>query len=156
MKKPHRYEKTKIPVKIPPKADNIVNFVLEDFESSVGFLDQMLGQVIIKALLEVGSQKLLFPLLSPKETALKHFSLFLKAHNLKNTVFEKEKYSKKLWEFKQICSIQGELYEEGVRKENNELKDWEIGSYFAKGEKYEEFLAELSKNIDSYIDKLIR
>ena len=156
MKKPHRYEKTKIPVKIPPKADNIVNFVLEDFESSVGFLDQMLGQVIIKALLEVGSQKLLFPLLSPKETALKHFSLFLKAHNSKNTVFEKEKYSKKLWEFKQICSIQGELYEEGVRKENNELKDWEIGSYFAKGEKYEEFLAELSKNIDSYIDKLIR
>lgn len=156
LKRPQKYEKTKLPVKIPPKADNMVNFVLEEFESSVGFLDQMLGQVIIKALLEVGTQKLLFPLLTPKQTALKHFSLFLKAHNPTNSGYQKEKYSKKLWEFKQHCNLQRDIYEAGVRKENNELKDWEIENYYARGEEYDEFINEISKNIDSFIDKLIR
>ena len=156
MKKPQKYEKTKLPVKIPPKADNMVNFVLEEFESSVGFLDQMLGQVIIKGLLEVGTQKLMFPLLTPKQTALKHFSLFLKAHNPANTAFQKEKYSKKLWEFKKYCNLQGELYEDGVRKENNELKNWEIENYYTKSEKYEEFIKNITKNIDSFIDQLFR
>ena len=156
MHKPQKYEKTKLPVKIPQKADNMVNFVLEEFESSVGFLDQMLGQVIIKALLEVGTQKLMFPMLTPKKTALKHFSLFLKAHNPSNSAFQKEKYSKKLWEFKQHCYLQGELYEAGVRKESNELKDWEIENYYSRGEEYDHFIKEISQNMDSFLDKLFR
>jgi adenylate kinase family enzyme/YHS domain-containing protein len=156
MKKPHRYEKTKLPVKLPPKADNMVNFVLDDFETSIGFLDQMLGQVIIKALLDVGTLKLIFPLLSPRETALKHFSLFLKAHNPNNTPYQTQKYSKKLLEFKKHCSVIGELYEEGVRKENNELKDWEIENYYNKSEKYHEFISSISPELDIFIDKLFR
>ena len=156
MKRPQKYEKTKLPVKIPPKPDNLVNFILEEFETSVGFLDQMLGQVIIKALLEVGTQKLMFPSLSVKETALKHFALFLKAWNPANTGYQKEKYSKKLWDFKQKCLVQRELYEDGVRKENNELKRWQIENYFEKGEQYSEFIQELNKNVNGYIDKYFR
>ena len=156
MKRPQKYEKTKLPVKIPPKPDNFVNFVLEEFETSVGFLDQMLGQVIIKALLEVGTQKLMYPSLSIKETALKHFSLFLKANNPANTKFQNEKYSKKLWEFKQKCRIQREIYEDGVRKENNELRMWEVENYLKKGEDYDKFVAELKKNVDGYVEKYFR
>lgn len=156
MKQPQKYDKTKLPAKIPPKPDNLVNFILEEFETSVGFLDQMLGQIIIKALLEVGTQKLMFPSLKVKETALKHFALFLKAHNPANTMYQKDKYSKKLWDFKQKCQIQREIYEDGVRKENNELKKWEIENYFTKGEEYDDFISELKKNVNGYIDKFFR
>lgn len=153
MRKPSRYEKTKLPVKIPPKADSMVNFVLEEFESSVGFLDQMLGQVIIRALLEVGTLKLKFPNLTTKESALKHFCLFIKANNPNNSGYQKDKFLKKLWDFKQQCYMQQELYEEGVRKESGELRTWEVENYLEKGERYDEFIRELCKNVDGYIDK---
>jgi adenylate/nucleoside-diphosphate kinase len=156
MKRPQKYEKTKLPVKIPPKPDNFVNFVLEEFETSVGFLDQMLGQVIIKALLEVGTQKLMYPKLCIKETALKHFALFLKANNPSNSKFQKEKYSKKLWEFKQKCWVQREIYEDGVRMEASELRMWEVENYFKKGEEYDQFVEDLRKNIDGFIEKYFR
>jgi len=91
-----------------------------------------------------------------KETALKHFALFLKARNPANTGYQKDKYSKKLWDFKQKCLVQRELYEDGVRKENDELKRWQIENYFEKGEEYEEFIQELSKNVNGYIDKYFR
>ena len=53
----------------------------------MGLLEKVLGEVVIKAMLEVGSEKLVYPLLTPKQTALKHFALYLKANNPKNTPY---------------------------------------------------------------------
>ncbi|CAG9329088.1 unnamed protein product [Blepharisma stoltei] len=156
MRKPQKYEKTNLPVKIPPKPGNVPLSMLGEFENSIGYIEQSLGQVVIKALLEVGSQKLVYPLLSVKESALKHFGLYLKAHNPKNSRYQNKKYAERMKEFREHCTIMQELYEEGVRKENGELKDWEIKNNYTKGDNFSKMLDQYQKDKNSYLAHFIR
>lgn len=156
MKKPQRFEFTALPVKVPPKPVNIPLGLLGEFENSIGYLEQSLGQVVIKGLLEVGSQKLVYPLLSVKESALKHFGLYLKAHNPKNSQYQNKKYLKRMKEFKEHCTIMQGLYEEGLRKENGQLKGWEIKNNYSKGENFSQMLADFMKDKNAYLQHFIR
>jgi adenylate/nucleoside-diphosphate kinase len=107
---PHRYFKTQLPVKLPPKQSPIGLFSLSKKVESVTFLEQALGNVVTKGLREVGESRLKYPTLSIKETSLKLFALFLKCENPANTDYMRDKYRQKCKDFLDICTISEELF----------------------------------------------
>jgi hypothetical protein len=98
-----------LPVKMPPKQDEVGLFLLSKQDKSITFLEQALGSVVTKGLREVGETRLKYPNLSIKETSLKLFAIFLKAENPANTEYMKKKYMQKMQDFLEICTICEEL-----------------------------------------------
>jgi adenylate/nucleoside-diphosphate kinase len=156
LRRPWDYEHTKLPVKMPPKPVQVSLEMLSDFENSVGYLEQALGQVVIKALLEVGTERLAYPTLSPRETALKHFSVLLKCLNHKNSPYLKKKYRKRLGLFKDECSIESFLHSEGLKKQQGLLARWQNDEYLSTSENYAKLLKTLKKASADYYNKFIR
>jgi adenylate/nucleoside-diphosphate kinase len=108
---PHRYFKTQLPVKMPPKKESVGLYQLSKQEKSITFLEQALGSCVTKGLREVGESRLKYPTLSIKETSLKLFALFLKCENPANTAYMKQKYMQRCQDFLEICTISEELFE---------------------------------------------
>jgi adenylate kinase family enzyme/YHS domain-containing protein len=86
-----------------PEAKSVPLNMLAEFENSVAYLEQALAQIVTKALLEVGNARLRHPELSLRGTALRHFSLYLKANNPKYSGVIRQKYAKLLTAFKNEC-----------------------------------------------------
>jgi adenylate/nucleoside-diphosphate kinase len=59
-------------------------------------MEQSMGQIVTRALREIGENRLKYPTISLKETMLKMFALFLKTENPANTENMKRKYQNKL------------------------------------------------------------
>lgn len=110
LQRPYKYEKVSLPVKMPPPKDKITLLSLSELENSIPFLEQSIGQIATRALLEVGCQRLKYPSMSTQETSLKLYALFLKANNPTNTEFLKKKYRNKIKQFVETCEMPQELY----------------------------------------------
>ena len=121
MQNPTRYAKATLPVKMPAPKDkvpliNLAKTSLEQIEDSLPFLEQAMGEIVTRALLEIGCNRLKYPTLSVRETTLKLFALFLKANNPTNTTYMKQKYDKKIKLFIERCEMPVELYKLGKEK----------------------------------------
>jgi adenylate/nucleoside-diphosphate kinase len=86
-------------------------------------MEQALGQVVTRALREVGENRLKYPTLTVKETMLKLFAIFLKAENPANTEYMKQKYHEKMKQFIYKCEVPQELYELSLEKKEKASKD---------------------------------
>lgn len=123
-----------------------------NFENTVNYLENHLGSIITKGLLELSQNKIKYPHLSVKETSLKYLALFLKANNPNNNNFGKVKYGKKLNEFLKNSKLPYELlevYEKYQKTTNNPLhKDLIRKQLNNLGEKYDELMekAKIQKN----------
>lgn len=86
---------------MPPINEKITLLSFPELEDSVPFLEQSIGAIATRGLLEITSRKtkLKYPTLSVKETSLKLFAMFLKANNPSNTEYTKKKYQKKIRTF---------------------------------------------------------
>lgn len=93
---PSRYNQVQLPVKMPAPKDAVLLYQLQKQDDSITFMEQALGQVVTRALREVGENRLKYPTLSVKETMLKLFAIFLKAENPANTEYMRQKYHAKM------------------------------------------------------------
>ena len=109
------YIDVKLPVKIPFEEKKLDTEILEA-ENSVAFLEESLGHLVTKGLLEIACNRLKYPTLSVKETALKMLALFLKANNPNNPQYLTNKYNAQIQEFTKKCQIPSYLYHEGLRR----------------------------------------
>jgi adenylate/nucleoside-diphosphate kinase len=107
---PVRYAKVSLPVKMPPINEKITMLSFPELEDSVPFLEQSIGAIATRGLLEITSCRLKYPTLSVKETALKLFAMFLKANNPSNTLHTKKKYQKKIRQFVDRCDMPVTLF----------------------------------------------
>ena len=64
LQEPERYASAKLPVKMPPPKDSHTLMQLSELENSIPFLEQSVGQIATRALLEVGARRLKYPGLS--------------------------------------------------------------------------------------------
>lgn len=100
--KPGMYNKAELPIKMPPHIDAVSLHNLlkgkksneNEVDDSTTFMEQALGSIVTRGLREVSENRLKHPNMTVKETMLKLFALFLKAHNPANTEFMSEKYMK--------------------------------------------------------------
>lgn len=108
---PSRYNQVQLPVKMPAPKDSVLLYQLQKQDDSITFMEQALGQVVTRALREVGENRLKYPTLSVKETMLKLFAIFLKAENPANTDYMKQKYHAKMKQFIYRCEVPQELHD---------------------------------------------
>jgi len=156
-KRPWTFEDTKLPKKMPPKPTKIN--VLDDYKTYISYMEEHVGLTISKALLEVGSVRLLYPTIHTQESALKYLSLYLKANNQRTTNYQRDKYRRKMQDFKQDCELEEALIEEGFKKHELETEGnwhaWDDSAYFRKGEEYEKLLAGVQQAGKRYFRKFI-
>lgn len=102
-----------------------------------------------------------YPTLSVKETALKLFSLFLKANNPSNTEYSRKKYQKKIKMFVERCKLPLKIAKmskdsksDGIG-EKEKRKEIEEKNYHELGAKFDKILMiikqEKSENFINYI-----
>ena len=87
LRQPWKYHQAQLPKKMPAKLFPYEAKKLAEMNSYIGYLEQEVGQVILRGMADVGRFRLCFPHLDPKETALKHLAIFLKANNPKSSVY---------------------------------------------------------------------
>ena len=83
-------------------------------------MEQALGSIVTKALIEVSDNRLKYPTLSLKETMLKLFALYLKTENPANTAYMKNKYAEKMREFIKRCELPEEIYDLAQEKQRTQ------------------------------------
>ena len=156
-KRPWNFEDTKLPKKMPPKPTKIN--VLDDYKTYISYMEEHVGLIVSKALLEVGSVRLLYPTIHTHESALKHLALYLKANNHKTTNYLRDKYKRKMQDFRKDCELEEALIEEGFKKHELEAggdwHQWDDAAYFRKGEEYEKLLAGMQQAGKRYFRKFI-
>lgn len=94
---------------MPPINEKISLLSFAELEDSVPFLEQSIGAIATRALLEVTSCRMKYPTLSVKETALKLFAMFLKANNPSNSEYIQKKYQKKVKTFVERCQLPAKI-----------------------------------------------
>lgn len=101
MKAPWLYDSLTLPHKIPAPPEEPVLDTLPIH----GYLEQVIAAVLTKGLATLATTRPVFPYLSPKESALKHLALFLKANSpLKDETMAARK-AKKLKDFEGYCNL---------------------------------------------------
>lgn len=115
-------------------------------------MEQALGQVVTRALREVGENRLKYPTLSVKETMLKLFAIFLKAENPANTEYMRQKYRQKMKQFIYRCEVPQELHELSIEKKEKLKKDnlwpqFKEDYYNKLGSEFDEILKNVPKEI---------
>jgi adenylate/nucleoside-diphosphate kinase len=116
LKFPKKYIKAQLPVKVPPPTDKVSLAGMAQLEDSIAFLEQSIGQMVTRALLEIGCNRLKYPTLSVRETLLKLFALFLKANNPTNSQYIQAKYKRKMQQFIERCELPVEIYNLSKKK----------------------------------------
>jgi hypothetical protein len=137
-------------VKMPPINENITLLQFPELEDSVPFLEQSIGSIVTRGLLEVtsfmskDSKKfhLKYPTMSIKDTALKLFAMFLKANNPSNTTHTKKKYMKKIKMFLERCELPSKIYELKHKKD--------------KGKKWTEYQEKQYHELGAKFDKIMK
>ena len=115
-------------------------------------MEQALGQVVTRALREVGENRLKYPTLSVKETMLKLFAIFLKAENPANTEYMRQKYRQKMKQFIYRCEVPQELHELSIEKKDKLKKDnlwpqFKEDYYNKLGSEFDDILKNVPKEI---------
>lgn len=115
-------------------------------------MEQALGQVVTRALREVGENRLKYPTLSVKETMLKLFAIFLKAENPANTEYMRQKYRQKMKQFIYRCEVPQELHELSIEKKEKLKKDnlwpqFKEDYYNKLGSEFDDILKNVPKEI---------
>ena len=115
-------------------------------------MEQALGQVVTRALREVGENRLKYPTLSVKETMLKLFAIFLKAENPANTEYMRQKYRQKMKQFIYRCEVPQELHELSNEKKEKLKKDnlwpqFKEDYYNKLGSEFDDILKNVPKEI---------
>lgn len=115
-------------------------------------MEQALGQVVTRALREVGENRLKYPTLSVKETMLKLFAIFLKAENPANTEYMRQKYRQKMKQFIYRCEVPQELHELSIEKKDKLKKDnlwpqFKEDYYNKLGSEFDDILKNVHKEI---------
>ena len=115
-------------------------------------MEQALGQVVTRALREVGENRLKYPTLSVKETMLKLFAIFLKAENPANTEYMRQKYRQKMKQFIYRCEVPQELHELSHEKKEKLKKDnlwpqFKEDYYNKLGSEFDDILKNVPKEI---------
>lgn len=95
---------------MPPITEKITLLSFSELEDSVPFLEQSIGAIVTRGLLEITSCRLKYPTLTVKETSLKLLSMFLKANNPSNTEYIKKKYQKKIKTFVERCNLPQKIH----------------------------------------------
>jgi adenylate/nucleoside-diphosphate kinase len=115
-------------------------------------MEQALGQVVTRALREVGENRLKYPTLSVKETMLKLFAIFLKAENPANTEYMRQKYHAKMKQFIYRCEVPQELHDLSIEKKEKLKKDnlwpqFKEDYYNKLGSEFDDILKNVPKEI---------
>ena len=115
-------------------------------------MEQALGQVVTRALREVGENRIKYPTLSVKETMLKLFAIFLKAENPANTEYMRQKYRQKMKQFIYRCEVPQELHELSIEKKEKLKKDnlwpqFKEDYYNKLGSEFDDILKNVPKEI---------
>jgi len=135
-----------LPVKMPPPKDSVLLYQLQKQDESITFMEQALGQVVTRALREVGDNRLKYPTLTVKETMLKLFAIFLKAENPANTEFMRQKYHEKMKKFIYRCEVPQELHE--LAKEKRERLE--------KGKKWPQYKEDYYNRMGKELDEILK
>lgn len=147
---PGRYNKTELPIKMPPHEDKVNLYTLQMSEDSTTFIEQALGSIVTRGLREVSDNRLKYPNLTVKETMLKLFALFLKAENPANTAFMKEKYRERMRRFVTACELAEELddltKEKQEKEKKNKWPEFKEKYYNDLGSRYDEILKQSLKD----------
>ena len=153
-KDPERYCSAQLPVKMPPQKEKVY---LGELSNSISYLEQSVGKVVTRAMLEVGANRVKYPGLSIKETSLKLFAILLKADNPSNTAFMKDKYQERIREFLERCKLPSVIYK--LNKKREKAKKWtsfEEKEFHQIGEKYDKLMLVIKQEIESNSMKFIR
>ena len=120
---PEKYYNIAMPVKKDIKEDPKQSECKVNFENAVNYLEINFGSLITKGMLELNKNRIKYPYLSVKETAIKYLALFLKANNPNNNEYAKMKYGKKFEEFLSNAKLPSELLNthERYHKENHNV-----------------------------------
>mmetsp|Transcript_22504 Transcript_22504/g.19990 ORF Transcript_22504/g.19990 Transcript_22504/m.19990 type:complete len:261 (+) Transcript_22504:257-1039(+) len=149
---PVRYSKVILPVKIPILMKRLSLMSFAELEDSVPFLEQSIGSIATRGLLEVTNYRMKYPTLSVKETALKLFALFLKANNPSNTEYSRKKYQKKIKTFVERCNLPLKIAKMSNKDKRKEVEE---KHYHEMGAKYDKIMMiidqEKSENFINYI-----
>jgi len=124
---PDKYCSLALPVKKnieidddPKQIEHKVNF-----DNAVNYLEVNFGSLITKGMLELNKNRIKYPYLSVKETAIKYLALFLKSNNPNNNEYAKTKYTKKFEEFIKNSKLPLELsntYDKYNKEKHNPLR----------------------------------
>ena len=111
MEQPHLYVGLELPIKLPPKMQPISMSQLKNggLHGVLAVAEQSLSLATQEALISLGEHRMKFPSLGVTETASKFVALHLKSTNPSSTQDIREKYSLKLREFVEECSLAGFL-----------------------------------------------
>ena len=158
MRKPQHYSEVILTKEMLPKEPHRVKHP-EEYENDIEYLEDYLGEAVYKAMLDLGDNRLCYPTLSLRETALKYFAIYLKASNPKNTPYLNAKYARMMAAFKADCKLPEIIFREGTRKlmlEDAEgWFDWDDDFYFSKVDEYDSLLENIENN-DNHFFKFIR
>jgi adenylate/nucleoside-diphosphate kinase len=150
---PGRYNKTELPVKMPPHEEPVSLFALQASDDSTTFIEQALGSIVTRGLREVSENRLKYPSISVKETMLKLFALFLKAENSANTSYMGEKYRSRMKSFIERCEMAEELDDlatERVEKlANKKWPDFKENYCKELGQKYDAALMQSLQEVQN-------
>ncbi len=113
---PELYDSYKLPDKMPFNPASVKNLELGQMEDSSSYLENSLGDIIMKVLAQLGYKQLKYPTISPQETALKFLAISLKCHNKNQNEHYRNKYKKKLQKFLKNCDFRREIKSEYERK----------------------------------------
>ena len=154
---PTRYAKVSLPVKMPPISDKISLLSFNENDDAIAFLEQSVGSIVTRGLLEITSCRMKYPTLSVKETALKLFAMFLKANNPSNTEYVKKKYQKKIRTFVDRCELPHNIYK--LKKKKDKGKKWSEFKekyYHELGAKYDRIMKTIDQEKSEDFTNFIR
>ena len=148
--RPQKYINSQLPIKMPLESNIIELTKFSGIGDSVTFLNDSLGNVLTRSLLELGENRLVFPTLTTQETALLQIALYLKANNPNSTQFARDKYKKKMEEFVYICELPSILYHEHLRRSqaksnNTPWMEFEENNYHNLGKELDEMMENVPK-----------
>eukprot|EP00828_Plagiopyla_frontata_P023695 TRINITY_DN3029_c0_g1_i1.p1 TRINITY_DN3029_c0_g1~~TRINITY_DN3029_c0_g1_i1.p1 ORF type:complete len:415 (-),score=55.74 TRINITY_DN3029_c0_g1_i1:45-1289(-) len=160
-KYPHQYYQAKLPQKLPLQESTKKDLKnLKNYEDAPTYLENSVGNIVMKVLAQLGYQKLKYPNLTPQETSMKFISICLKANNIYKDQRYRNKYQEKLAKFLKHCEYPQDIMDQFQRKkesQDNEWTDWDEQNLQTMTEQYDQFLKDMqAKDKETYFYDFIR
>jgi adenylate/nucleoside-diphosphate kinase len=109
MARPELFVTVSLPTKMPPAVERVTTNDLLKMGHALGHMEQAVANIIQKALVDVGQQRLKFPGLSVSKSALLYIVAYLKAKNPKNKDYVTSKNTEKMKQFVADCGLISQL-----------------------------------------------
>eukprot|EP00828_Plagiopyla_frontata_P023701 TRINITY_DN3029_c0_g1_i9.p1 TRINITY_DN3029_c0_g1~~TRINITY_DN3029_c0_g1_i9.p1 ORF type:complete len:193 (-),score=46.23 TRINITY_DN3029_c0_g1_i9:46-624(-) len=145
--KRQQYYQAKLPQKLPLQESTKKDLKnLKNYEDAPTYLENSVGNIVMKVLAQLGYQKLKYPNLTPQETSMKFISICLKANNIYKDQRYRNKYQEKLAKFLKHCEYPQDIMDQFQRKkesQDNEWTDWDEQNLQTMTEQYDQFLKDM-------------